>query len=111
MRIGSLPPIGDQPSSARAAAFSATRALLQATRYDFTVGVWLRRYGLPSATSTVGLAESVTVISRASESGNAMKPRPEMGRTLAAKITVGARPIMTRAESYDAWPDIGHSRK
>src|SRR5262245_15340458 len=99
MRIGSLPPIGDQPSSARAAARSAGRTPLQATRYDFTVGVWLKRYGLPSATSTVGFTESVSEMRRASESGSAMNPLPEIGRTLAAKITVGARPITTRAES------------
>src|SRR5205823_5774584 len=39
--------------------------------YDFTVGVWFSRYGLPSETRTVGFCESVTVMSRASEEGEA----------------------------------------
>src|ERR1044072_2502107 len=89
MRIGSLPRTGDQPSSARAAARSAGRTPLQAIRYDFTVGVWLRRYGLPSETRTVGLTESVLAINRASESGSAMAPLAAMGRTFIAKTTAG----------------------
>src|SRR3982750_3696498 len=102
MRIGSLPRMGDQPRSARAAARSAGRTPLHAMRYDLTVGVWFKRYGLPSDTSTVGLTESVAMISRASESGNAMAPLAAIGRTFVAKITVGARLMTTRAESYDA---------
>src|SRR5574341_1715804 len=108
MRMGNLPPMGDHPSSARAAARSAGRTPLHAMMYDFTVGVWFSRYGLPSATSTDGFTESVTVIRRASESGSAMNPLPEIGRTFAAKMTVGTRLMTTRAESYDAGPDIGH---
>src|SRR5207247_1932802 len=74
MRLGSLPRIGDRPSSARLAARSAARTPLQAMRYDFTVGAWFNRYGLPRETSTVGLAESVAMMSRAIESGRAMVP-------------------------------------
>src|SRR5439155_15790647 len=69
------------------------------------------RYELPSDTSTVGRAASVTVISWASESGRAMLPFHEMGRTLATNTVAGARPIVARAESYDRVPDMGHSRK
>ena len=50
-------------------------------------------------------------MSWASESGREMVPRPEMGRTLAANTTAGARAITLRAESYDGVPDIGHRRK
>ena len=99
MRIGSLPRIGDQPSRARLAARSAARTPLHAMTYDLTVGVWFRRYGLPSDTRTVGFCESVTVMSRASESGNAMFPLEEIGRTFVANTTVGDRAITTRAES------------
>src|SRR6266545_4431153 len=99
MRIGRCPRIGDHPSSARPAARSAARTPLQAIRYDFTVGVWFNRYGLPSESRTVGFTESVAMISRAIESGRAMVPRPETGRTLAANTTVGARAITARAES------------
>src|SRR5256885_16869205 len=89
MRIGRWPLIGDRPSRARAAARSEARTPLQASRYDFTVGVWLRRYGLPKEISTEGLSESVTIMSCASESGSAMLPRHEMGRTPAANTTAG----------------------
>src|SRR3954462_15790355 len=99
MRMGNLPRTGDQPSSARAAARSAVRTPLHAMRYDFTIGVWFRRYGLPSDTSTVGFTESVSAMRRASESGRAMLPLAAIGRTFMAKITVGARPITKRAES------------
>src|SRR5258705_12897283 len=111
MRMGSFPPIGAQPSSARLTARSEPRTPLHATRYDFTVGAWLSRYGLPSDTSSVGFAESVAAIKRASESGSAIVPRPEIGRTLAANTTVGALAIAVRAESYDCGPDIGQGRE
>src|SRR2546427_8466439 len=111
MRIGRWPVIGDRPSSARAAARSEARTPLHASRYDLTVGAWFRRYGLPNEISTVGLRESVTVMSCASESGSAMLPRPEIGRTPDANTTFGLRAITVRAESYDGTPDIGHRRK
>src|SRR5688572_25760180 len=111
IRIGSFPRIGAQPTSARAAARSAARTPLHAIMYDFTVGVWFKRYGLPRETSTVGFSESVTVMSRASESGSAMLPFQAMGRTFAANTAIGARAMVARAESYDAVPDIGQSRK
>src|SRR5256714_12948158 len=87
MRIGRWPLIGDRPSRARAAARSEARTPLQASRYDFTVGGWVRRYGLPKEISTEGLSESVTIMRCASESGSAMVPRHEMGRTPDANTT------------------------
>src|SRR6266581_1707680 len=50
-------------------------------------------------------------MSWASESGRAMFPFDEMGRTLATNTVAGARAIVARAESYDRVPDIGQSRK
>ena len=50
-------------------------------------------------------------MSWASESGRAMFPFPEMGRTLATNTVAGARAIVARAVSYDKVPDIGHRRK
>src|SRR2546423_12837245 len=40
-----------------------------------------------------------------------MFPFHEIGRTFVANTTVGARPITTRAESYEAGPDCGQRRK
>ena len=51
------------------------------------------------------------MMSCASESGRAMLPRHEIGRTPDANTTLGLRAITVRAESYDGVPDIGHSRK
>ncbi|OLC73569.1 MAG: hypothetical protein AUH78_13360 [Gemmatimonadetes bacterium 13_1_40CM_4_69_8] len=59
----------------------------------------------------MGRAASVAVTSWASESGSAMLPRHEIGRTFATNTVAGARAITARAESYDSGPDIGHSRK
>src|SRR5260370_8557130 len=100
-----------RPSSARAAARSDARTPLHAIRNERTLGVWLKRYGLPSETRTVGRVASVRLMSSARESGSAIVPRPESGRTLAANTVAGERAIRARAESYDALPDIGHRRK
>src|SRR5437867_12334613 len=64
-----------------------------------------------SDTSTVGRAASVSVMSWASESGRAMFPFPEIGRTLVTNTVAGARAMVVRAESYERVPDMGHSRK
>src|SRR4029077_18903525 len=103
--------MGTRPSRANAAARSDARTPLHAMRYDFTVGVWFSKYGLPSETRTVGRVESVTVIRAASESGGGMVTRAEGGRTLAANTVPGARAITARAESYESVPDMGHKRK
>src|SRR2546421_1591720 len=50
-------------------------------------------------------------MSWASESGRAMFPFPEIGRTLVRNTVAGARAIVARAESYERVPDMGHSRK
>src|SRR5260370_31748831 len=93
-------------SSARAAARSAARTPLQAIRNDRTAGVWLKRYGLPSETRTVGRVASVTLISSARESGRATVPRPESGPPLAADTGAGARAVTARAETYAPLPHI-----
>src|SRR5256885_15598242 len=97
--MGRCPVIGTRPSRASATARSDARTSLQATRYDFTVGAWFNKYGLPSETRTVERVESVALIRAASESGRALVPRPERGRTLAANTVPGARAIPGRAES------------
>src|SRR5947207_3387437 len=50
-------------------------------------------------------------MSWASESGRAMFPFPEIGRTLVMNTVAGARAMVARAESYERVPDMGHSRK
>src|SRR5437016_8886286 len=109
--MGRCPMIGTLPSSASATARSEARTPLHAIRYDLAAGVWFRRYGLPSETRTVGRAASVAVMSCASESGRAMLPRHEIGRTLAPNTVVGDRALTVRAESYDSRSDLEQRRK
>src|SRR6266853_5753439 len=98
MRIGRWPPMGDRPSRARATARSAVFAPLHAMRNVLAV-VWFKRYGLPRETRIVGFSESVVVMSAPSESGMAMLPRHEIGRTLVTNATRECLAITTRAES------------
>src|SRR5207244_13364366 len=62
----------------------------------------------PTQFYTLSLHDALPI---SSESGRAMFPFPEIGRTLATNTVAGARAMVARAESYERVPDMGHSRK